>query len=245
MPEFPRGVTDFVVAGTIVSDQATGLSWARSPAPSLLSWDAGLAYCESADAGWRLPTAMELATIVDLVTPMAGVSTPFNTLMTPATDTAWSSSRNSAGQAAAFNPSLRDFVGQATTTLNTVRCVRSTEVAPTGARFSVDGGVFFDARTGWSWRALGSRTGRAAAAAACTALDAGWRLPHVSEATSLLRFPGVTPHHLVPVPVMVSWWTADGVPSTNSGFAVQANNANLVWVDPSLNTFEALCINAP
>lgn len=243
MPTHPRDQMDLLATPMNITDQLTGLQWSRNPAPNMLTWDAGASYCEAIGPGWRLPTAIELVTIIDLTGPMAGAPSPFTPFSMGPNDITWSSSRNSVGEAVALNPSLRDFAAQPTTNLNTVRCVRSTESAPVGPRFSVDGGVFFDVRTRWAWRPRGTFFGQAAAATACASLDGGWRLPRVSEATSLLRFPGPPPHHVVPVPVNNSWWTSDPVPSTPSVFAVQANNAFLMWVDPMNNTFEALCIN--
>ncbi len=59
----------------------------------------------------------------------------------------------------------------------------------------------------------------------------------------MLRFSGAPPNHVVPLPVGSSWWTTDDVGATGSVFGVQANNAFSIWVSPTGNTLEALCIN--
>ncbi|MCX5899218.1 MAG: DUF1566 domain-containing protein, partial [Proteobacteria bacterium] len=52
-----------------VTDTGTGLMWQQATASGTSTWEEALGYCESLDfAGhtdWRLPTAKELASIVD------------------------------------------------------------------------------------------------------------------------------------------------------------------------------------
>lgn len=62
----------------VVSSVSTGLMWERSPADAKHSWSAALDHCATlAVAGlddWRVPTAKELATIVDDTTQFPAVS---------------------------------------------------------------------------------------------------------------------------------------------------------------------------
>ena len=52
-----------------IEDRRSRLVWARSPAPSLLTYTGAEAYClalVSDGGGWRMPTLMELQTLVDV-----------------------------------------------------------------------------------------------------------------------------------------------------------------------------------
>lgn len=54
--------------GTVV-DEVTGLVWQKSPPDETYSWDESLAYCDGLELGgqsdWRLPTRIELTSIID------------------------------------------------------------------------------------------------------------------------------------------------------------------------------------
>ncbi len=48
-----------------VTDVKTSLTWRGNPAPTDLTWGDGLQYCQQLGPGWRLPTLVELQTLVD------------------------------------------------------------------------------------------------------------------------------------------------------------------------------------
>ncbi len=59
----------------VVIDQVTGLHWPAAPAPTELDYPGALAYCAGltdAGGGWRLPSRIELVSIVDYTT-LAGM----------------------------------------------------------------------------------------------------------------------------------------------------------------------------
>lgn len=59
----------YAVMPTVVKDRRTGLSWRKAPETDRLTWVAAKAACSGilGDGGhWRLPTAMELQTLVDV-----------------------------------------------------------------------------------------------------------------------------------------------------------------------------------
>jgi hypothetical protein len=62
----PDSGAKFVTAGGVAADQITGLSWnlAASPGDFAKVEDAA-AYCTSLGASWRLPTRIEIATLLD------------------------------------------------------------------------------------------------------------------------------------------------------------------------------------
>ena len=66
----PYGMNDYVDNGDgTVTDEATGLMWARNDSGKAMNWEDALAYAEDSNyAGyndWRLPNAKELQSIVD------------------------------------------------------------------------------------------------------------------------------------------------------------------------------------
>jgi hypothetical protein len=66
----PSAIAAYIDNGDgTVTDDGTGLMWQQSTAPGTYNWQKALDYCESLElAGytdWRLPTAMELVSIVD------------------------------------------------------------------------------------------------------------------------------------------------------------------------------------
>ena len=68
-PEAPTAYTYTGSSETVV-DQVTGLTWRRAASGDATSWDLAKASCEKLDApdggaGWRLPTVIELLSIVD------------------------------------------------------------------------------------------------------------------------------------------------------------------------------------
>jgi hypothetical protein len=67
----PHSYTD--LGNGIIRDNITGLEWQKMIAPGTYTWQEALDYCNALELGghsdWRLPTAMELATLVDCSIP--------------------------------------------------------------------------------------------------------------------------------------------------------------------------------
>jgi hypothetical protein len=53
------------LAGGLVYDRATGLTWQQTTDASSYTWSDALSHCSSLGAGWRAPSLTELQTIVD------------------------------------------------------------------------------------------------------------------------------------------------------------------------------------
>ena len=83
-----------------VTDNGTGLMWQQATAPDTYTWEDGLAYCQSLDfAGhtdWRLPTAKELASLVDNNRYEPAINTTFfpDTRTLSSDSSYWSSTTN-------------------------------------------------------------------------------------------------------------------------------------------------------
>lgn len=64
----PASAAPFLPGDGIVAAPDTGLTWQATPAPSAQTWSAATTYCADLDLegiGWRLPTALELLSIID------------------------------------------------------------------------------------------------------------------------------------------------------------------------------------
>jgi hypothetical protein len=53
------------LAGGLVYDRATGLTWQQTIDANTYTWSSALAYCTSLGSGWRTPSLTELQTIED------------------------------------------------------------------------------------------------------------------------------------------------------------------------------------
>jgi hypothetical protein len=179
----------------VAVDRVTGLTWQRATAPGTYAWAEAQAYCACLELGghddWRLPTRIELVTIVDFtrsVPAIDGAAFPG----TPS-EWFWSSSRlaDDAGFAwyIYFESGFTNFIELETK--YRVRCVRSPPVTTTPERYMVGAETVRDLRTGLEWQ-RGFDEGMRPwedAKAYCTALTiagGGWRLPSMKELQSLV-----------------------------------------------------------
>jgi hypothetical protein len=200
---------DTSVAGIAV-DRVTGLTWQRDDyeVTTQQSADAQAvvagadAYCRDLVlAGfddWRLPTRIELVSLLDFTTAPAENSSVF-----PATGDVFvsSTSHPSTGIATTWQNTASNGVLAAVTYLAplmgmldnggpvAVRCVRG-GTAPAGAHYTVDGGTVRDDWTGLTWiqspspsTMLESTVGSYCAAQ--TLAGGGWRAPSVNELETL------------------------------------------------------------
>ncbi|MEW5855727.1 MAG: DUF1566 domain-containing protein [Myxococcota bacterium] len=62
----------YVVSEAEVLDTRTGLTWQRGTSAAGLTWQEARAYCQSP---WRLPSARELASLVDVTTAWPAIDT--------------------------------------------------------------------------------------------------------------------------------------------------------------------------
>jgi Protein of unknown function (DUF1566) len=204
-PVPPEAPSQYLVQGAVVLDQHTGLAWQQLSATAT-SWHDALAQCDNlntlgyggAFTGWRLPTVIELLSIIDSTAGPAAI----NSGAFPSTPAGafWSASSPGADAGAAWEVGfdqggtrLAD-VGQP----GGVRCVRSAPRALPTPRFRVkaDGGVVRDEVTGLSWQAGTAASAMSAADAqtSCAGLDldgaagpdGGWRLPAKKELETLV-----------------------------------------------------------
>ena len=195
--------------GTI-SDTQTGITWQQDTAKDgqggyrLVTWAEALYYCQILDLGgykdWRLPTIIELESVVDL-----SVSNPaINSVFFPGTGSAdyWSATTKDSSRSNAW---VMDFTNgsdgalRKTSNSGYVRAVRGGINIPKPASPFIDNGdgVITDSRTGLIWqKGTAAEQGSPLlmtweeALGYCENLNLGerqsWRLPTIKELDSIV-----------------------------------------------------------
>ena len=223
---------DLTTAGVVV-DRVTGLAWQRAVDAGPYTWQQAAAACACLALGgrrdWRLPTRIELVSLVDVARS------------TPAIDGAafpdtppewfWTSSPAADQPGAAWYVAF--FDGDAhemdVETPYRARCVRSDASPPPAHRFVAgDDGTVADTATGLTWQRAPDDAPRtwSDAAAACAALRLGsgaaaWRLPTAKELQTLIdesrADPAIDPDAFPETPAD-SFWAASPL-AGQDGFA--------------------------
>ncbi len=183
-------------------DPLTGLEWQQSLSAPLTITDAQQ-YCAGltlAGGSWRLPTLIELDSIVDFTRSRPAIA-PAVFPGTPNADL-WTSSPTvispTSTRSISFSYGIDGWSLPAE--LAHARCVRSTRPVPIRAlvpgppagRYTLTATAAFDTQTGLTWQrdAPTTRVTWAEAGAACQSLTlgglSGWRLPTVQELKTLV-----------------------------------------------------------
>lgn len=121
----------YTTANATVRDTKTGLTWQQTTAGGqTYTWDAANSLCSGLGSGWRLPTAKELLTLVDVQAYHAeATTTVIDTVAFPSTwvDVAWWSSTTqatSSSSAWAVDFSYGALYGSVKTAELHARCVK-------------------------------------------------------------------------------------------------------------------------
>jgi hypothetical protein len=186
----PASYTENVADGTI-TDNVTGLTWEGRVEPSeQFTQGQAIRYCESLGGDWRLPTRLELLSLVDFTIAKPGPTINAVFKNTPA-QRYWTSSHF------ACDPNSVYYVGFdygsthpiAPTNAYWVRCVRGAPSRCSPARYQVQADeTVQDAITGLTWQrnvAINQQIW-ADAFAFCPTLGAGWRLPSPAELETIV-----------------------------------------------------------
>lgn len=216
----------------VVTDTITGLMWERTPTASELSSTVSSTFCPARNtaglAGWRLPTLLELESIVDLAArgpSIDAIAFP----QTPSSSFASSTPIYMHGQRFGGNGYVWTATFDTGSTVNGlppsffIRCVRRPSSGlcfSTDRRFRADSGsgtaAVIDDMTGLAWQrdVAPAPLTWDQAQAYCAARGAGFRLPGVKELISIVDFKAT------PVPIDASafpstptqeYWTSSAV----------------------------------
>lgn len=176
----------FEIRDPSVYQPATGLEWLSD---ARLNWEDAKQHCRSLGEGWRLPTRIELVSLVD-----HAISSPASSFPGATGDTYWSATpvANGEGSAWVVDFEFGDTRLEGIASSHRVRCVSAQPVENPGPSFQVKSdGTVLDAKTGLVWqRAVdGVNRSREEAESYCATLELpgdGWRLPTVMELLTLV-----------------------------------------------------------
>jgi hypothetical protein len=172
-----------------VADDVTGLTWEERVGPTLYTQGQAVRQCASKGGDWRLPTRVELVSLVDF-TLSNGLPTIYTIFINTPRERFWTSS-HSAG-----DPNIGWYVGfddgsahQVTTSdAYRIRCVRgaASHCSPTRYQVQADQTVR-DRTTGLTWqRMAGQKQPWSNAMKYCSSLGTGWRLPSLTELQTIV-----------------------------------------------------------
>jgi hypothetical protein len=183
-------------APDVVVDQVTHLVWQRQLDPRTYDWAGAQAACRclhlAGQQDWRLPTRIELISIVDSTRhapSIDGAAFPDTPVEWFWTATALADDPTFAWYLY-FDTGFSNFIEKSST--YRVRCVRSPAAAPVSLdRYQAAGGTVRDRFTGLTWQQSPDPAVRAwdDSRAYCAALPlagGGWRLPSMKELQSLV-----------------------------------------------------------
>ncbi len=181
----------------VVVDKLTGLMWERSGTglTTFLTQAKAISYCSDLRTGgysnWRIPTRIELISIVDFMAKLPAIDTAAFP-NTPPSARQWTSTpfRGSPGKVfcVGFGTGSGADNQSVATDERSVRCVRRGGAEPTcpSPRFVANTGWVVDTETKLTWQQSFSRATWDAAKTACMALGSGARLPSLNELATLI-----------------------------------------------------------
>ncbi len=229
---------NYALDANTVTDQTTGLTWQRNVATPADRTTA-VAYCDALSLGgqsdWRLPTRIELLSLIDT----SNVFPVLSTTIFPGTPTGnastsvwfWSVSTDvqDPGYGWGVDFALGLMKATAFTTTAQVRCVRAGKVPPS-QHYTVNNTTVVDNATGLMWQKVPGTTAatQAAAITQCQTLSlggfaTGWRLPGKKELESLVdvsTFGPAVAANVFQVGNMTAFWS-NAAPATYTGNAYQ------------------------
>lgn len=232
-----------------VLDKVTGLQWERSPNQTTLTASNAFNRCNELGVGgfndWRLPTLVELMTLVDFTVANPAIDAK----LFPGTKSAkyWTATeRPTAGRvsykwAVDFGNGKPEFIDKTPTHLT--RCTRTFQTTgePVAAaeRFVVDSdsGVVVDKYTDLRWQRSFSPklTGSTGCASFCAGLktDGGnWLAPDIRQLMTLVDYtrtsPATDPQPFPDVPIDSFWSTTQMVSDQDYSWAVSFGSGGLI-----------------
>jgi hypothetical protein len=264
LPAVKPLLSNYDLTPDTVTDKTTGLVWQRSDAsPPTGTYGGGVAYCKGltlgGQTGWRLPTRIELLTILDY--GQLGVflnQTVFVDVPQPPSITgAWTESKSllRAKLTDRYTVDVSDgFIDIAPNDYvsNLIRCVRGGPTTSPVARYDAANGAARDVRTGFVWQVtpLATTMLLADAKLACANLalggTSGWRLPNVKELASLIdearEVAPLMPEIFQPGPTARFWSDTTRANPPTANFAVDFATANIHQEDFTTEKRSVRCV---
>jgi hypothetical protein len=262
LPDVKPLLSNYDLTNDTVTDKKTGLVWQRQePTPISTAYSFAKSYCEGLTlAGaddWRLPTRIELLTILDYGQTQGVINkTVFPDGQLAAGTIAWTSSL-SLLQAKLTDRFVVDL-SLANVTIsgndqisNLYRCVRGGPTTSPANRYAVTSGTARDVRTGLTWQkaAFPATPLLDDAKAACASLaleGGGWRLPTVRELVTLVdearEVVPLTPPIFDAGPKSRYWSATLRANPPTAAYAVDFATANVHQEDFTLDEMAVRCV---
>jgi hypothetical protein len=246
----PHSYTD--LGNGIIKDKVTGLMWQQATAPGTYDWQDALEYCENLQLAnytdWRLPTILELSTLVDssIASPGPTIDTTYfpgagssyywsSTPLAEQPDGAWA-----VGFATGFIYHAYD-----SSETSSVRAVRGEPV--TGSFVDNGDGTITDTSTGLMWVKSYEHTSYSweAAKAYCENLtfagNSDWRLPTRNELQSIVDYTHANPSinaTFFPNTAGANHWTSTtNVNNTSNAWGINFYNGNVFYDYPKTGSY--------
>ena len=186
----PNPAVYVVNADGTITEQVSGLTWQGAVTDMGVDEADAAAHCAAMGAGWRLPTRLELVSLVDFTIAAPGPTINAVFANTPPT-VFWTSTpyygNVGDGWGIGFDVGYSDYGVLDNPDL--VRCVRPPAPTCLPARYALEaGGLARDLTTGLTWPQANDPTQYSwpDAKAHCAGLGAGWRLPSLLELQTIV-----------------------------------------------------------
>jgi hypothetical protein len=176
----------YAIDGGEVTDEVTGLVWRKEAEQGGrgFAFDEAPGLCAAHGSDWRLPTAIELVSLIDFTRPSPTIAPEVGSPL----QYFWSSTLLAGDASRAWTVYFGDGHSSdgTTTARDSVRCVREPPGPLPSSRYEVVAGTVQDTLTGLLWRerASSQRLDFSAATAECANL--GFRVPSMKELQTLV-----------------------------------------------------------
>jgi hypothetical protein len=211
-----------------VTDDITGFTWEGTIGAAGDAQGDAAAYCSGKGASWRLPTRLELVSLVDYTIAAPGPTINAIFRDTPGS-TFWTSSPyyGDAGDAwtIGFDAGYSDYGVR--NNPNSVRCVRPPAPRCRPSRYQAQpGGLVVDLATGLTWQQSvdpGSYTW-SDAQTYCAGVGTGWRVPSLTELQTIIddthEFPAIDQNVFPDTPSVIFWTSSPRADDAGSAWYV-------------------------
>jgi hypothetical protein len=172
-----------------VTENVTGLVWEGTAAPGSYTQTQAATYCASKNGTWRLPTILELVSLVDFTVAHPGPAINQTYFPNTPSDYFWTSTPLAIGAAWYVNFNDGSTNSSDINASNRVRCVHLASPKCYPTRYEAQAGkLVFDRTTRLTWQqnVAPDMYAWTAAMTYCTGLGNGWRLPSLPELQSIV-----------------------------------------------------------
>lgn len=264
---YSLNVPEYREEGGIVHESVTGLDWRIHPAPAL-TWQEAIEGCAGFGDGYRLPTRLELVSLVDYGRAEAKGPAAFGDL---AQDYHWTSSIDADPTSSAWAvhfgcgpypcdmPETSSPVDAGTTRRkytmdpHAALCVRGEPLFgnPPERETAPAESAYTDARTGLVWsQSIGTGTWEEALFDCQTLVEGGaedWRLPNIKEIQTLIIEMAPTPAEFLPFgnEELTLWSSTPYVGAAGWAYALYSNGGTAYAQKMDTNYYEFLCVRGP